>query len=289
MGPLFLLGNALDRLDDIASDAIQTTITSPPYFHLRNYVEDSVDEIGREDTLGQYISHLADIFGKLLAKTRPDGTLFLNLGDTYENGSLLGVPWRVALEVANRGWILRSDIIWKKSNAMPSSVKNRPTVEHEYIFMFSKSSNYMYNQDAIREPHVTFTENSKMRGGRNHFGKANGTPENGKNGGAANLHDGRWDQAFHPLGRNKRTVWEIPLGKFRGEHFAVFPEKLVATCLLAGSNRGSLVCDPFMGSGTTGVVAVREDRDFIGIDINPEYIEMAQARISSTDRTLALW
>ena len=289
MAPQFLLGNALNRLDDIERDAIQTTITSPPYFHLRNYVANSADELGREATLDQYISNLADVFEKLLGKTRTDGTLFLNLGDTYEDGALLGVPWRVALEVANRGWILRSDIIWKKSNAMPSSVKNRPTVDHEYVFMFSKNTHYVYNQDAIREPHVTFTENSKMKGGRNHFGKTNGTPENGKNGGNSNLHDGRWDQAFHPLGRNKRTVWEIPLGKFRGEHFAVFPEKLVETCLFAGSNRETLVCDPFMGSGTTGVVAVREGRDFIGIDINPTYVEMARERVLSTAGTLALW
>jgi len=105
---------------------------------------------------------------------------------------------------------------------MPASVKNRPTTSHEHVFLFAKSKDYFYNADAIREPHVTFTEASKMRGGRNHFGKRNGTPENGKNKGNPNLHNGRWDQAFHPLGRNKRTVWDIPLSKFRDAHFAVF-------------------------------------------------------------------
>lgn len=162
---------------------------------------------------------------------------------------------------------------------MPSSVKDRPTTDHEYVFMFAKSKKYYYDQDAIREPHVTFTEQSRMKGGRGHFGKRGGTPENGKNGGSKNLHDARWDQAFHPLGRNKRTVWEIPLGKFRGAHFAVFPEKLVETCILAGSSKGSLVCDPFLGSGTTGVVALKLERDFFGCDISPEYTAMADGRL----------
>ncbi|RMG06352.1 MAG: hypothetical protein D6735_04110 [Acidobacteria bacterium] len=132
------------------------------------------------------------------------------------------MPWRVALGLQDAGWILRSEIIWHKPNAMPASVKNRPTTSHEHVFLFAKSKDYFYNADAIREPHVTFTEASKMRGGRNHFGKRNGTPENGKNKGNPNLHNGRWDQAFHPLGRNKRTVWDIPLSKFRDAHFAVF-------------------------------------------------------------------
>jgi DNA modification methylase len=120
-----------------------------------------------------------------------------------------------------------------------------------------------------------------MKGGRNHFGKRGGTPESGKNAGNMNLHTGRWDQAFHPLGRNKRTVWEIPLGKFRGAHFAVFPEKLVETCLLAASNKGSLVCDPFTGSGTTGIVAKRLGRYFYGIDLSEEYVTLAMERINS--------
>lgn len=180
--------------------------------------------------------------------------------------------------------MLRSDIIWNKSNAMPSSVKNRPTTAHEYVFLFSKQANYYYDADAIREPHVTFTEKSKMKGGRNHFGKRNGTPEIGKNNGNSNLHDARWDQAFHPNGRNKRTIWEIPLGKFRDAHFAVFPEKLVEICLLASTQEGDYILDPFAGSGTTGVVALKNNRGFIGIELVPEYCDMARKRIDNERR-----
>lgn len=189
------------------------------------------------------------------------------------------MPWRVALALKEDGWILRSDIIWYKPNAMPSSVKNRPTTDHEYIFLFAKSSKYFYDIDAIREPHKTFTPESRMKGGRRHFGKKNGTPELGKNAGNHNLHDGRWDQAFHPKGRNRRTVWEIPLSKFKGAHFAVFPERLVELCMLAGCPEQGIVLDPFIGSGTTAVVAQRLNRKFIGIEINPRYLEIARKRI----------
>lgn len=274
-----LLGDAREALKQVEDGSVQCTITSPPYFNLRKYTTDNPDEIGREKTVSEYVSHIAEVFDVVYQKTSDDGLLFLNLGDTYKDSELQGVPWRVAFELMDRGWILRSDIIWKKPNAMPSSVKNRPTTDHEYIFMFAKSKNYFYDQDAIREPHVTFSEKSKMRGGRNHFGKREGTPEAGKNGGNPNLHNGRWDQAFHPLGRNKRTVWEIPLGKFRGAHFAVFPEKLVETCLLAGSKKGSLVCDPFTGSGTTGIVALKNGRNFVGSEVNADYVAMALERL----------
>ena len=162
---------------------------------------------------------------------------------------------------------------------MPSSVKTRPTTDHEYVFFLTAGSDYYYDQDAIREPHVTFSENSRMKGGRNHFFKRGSTPEQGKNGGNTNLHDARWDQAFHPKGRNKRTVWTIPLSKVREAHFAVFPESLVENCILAGSPTGGIVLDPFMGSGTTAIVAGRHERSYVGIDCNKEYCAMARKRI----------
>jgi hypothetical protein len=152
---------------------------------------------------------------------------------------------------------------------------------NKYIFMFSKNTKYFYNADAIREPHITFTEKSKTMGGRNHFGKRNGTPEKGKNGGNPNLHNGRWDQAFHPNGRNKRTVWEIPLGKFRDAHFAVFPEKLVENCLFAFTQANDYVLDPFCGSGTTGIVALKHNRNFVGIELVKKYQNMAQKRVDT--------
>jgi DNA modification methylase len=274
-------GNASEVLAKLPDDIIQTTVTSPPYFGHRIYTPHEKHEIGTEESLEEYISNLTAVFTVLYEKTRHDGTLWLNIGDTYRDTILLGVPWRVAFALSAVGWKLRSDIIWYKPNAMPSPIKTRPTIDHEYIFFFAKEKDYLYNADAIREPHLTFSEKSRMKGGRTHFGKRGGTPESGKNAGNTNLHTARWDQAFHPLGRNKRTVWEIPLGTFRGAHFAVFPEKLVETCLLAASQKDSLVCDPFTGSGTTGLVAKRLGRYFYGIDLSEKYVTLATDRINS--------
>src|SRR5215213_6279145 len=226
-----LLGDVREVARKMPEHFFQTIITSPPYYNLRTYSDDSNNnEIGKEQNPEDYVQNLVNVFNLLKNSLKPNGLLWLNLGDSYRNKSLLGIPWKVALALQDNGWILRSDIIWHKPNAMPSSIKDRPTTDHEYIFLFALNNNYYYNADAIREPHKTFSEDSKMKGGRNHFGKVNGTPENGKNGGNNNLHDGRWDQAFHPKGRNKRTVWEIPLSKFKEAHFAVYPEKLVETC-----------------------------------------------------------
>jgi DNA modification methylase len=138
----------------------------------------------------------------------------------------------------------------------------------------------------VRELHKTFTAESMMKGGRNHFGKRNSTPEKGKNGGNPNLHNGRWDQAFHPLGRNKRTVWSIPLGKFRDVHFAVFPRELVETCIRASTGKGDLVLDPFMGSGTTAVAAKCLGRHFLGFELVPQYVEMANRRLAEIEPSL---
>lgn len=274
---------ALRRFPDASVDMI---VTSPPYYGQRDYSTDY--QIGQESTPEEYIERLLEVFHECKRVLTESGTLWLNLGDKYQNGQLLGMPWRVALALMSDKWILRADVIWHKSNAMPSSVKTRPTQDHEYLFLFSKNHDYYYDADAIREPHVTFTERTKMRGGRGHFGKAGGTPEKGKFGSNANLHRARWDQAFHPKGRNKRTVWSIPLGKFREAHFAVFPEKLVEPCVLAGCPSHGIVLDPFIGSGTTAVVALRLGRGFIGIDSNPSYCEMARKRVHAKTAALPL-
>nr|WP_228043757.1 site-specific DNA-methyltransferase [Dolichospermum sp. LEGE 00246] len=264
----------------LPNSLVQTVITSPPYYGQRDYCTE--EQIGIEENPDEYISRLLEIFDEVKRVLKEDGTLWINLGDKYIDGSLAGLPWKLALALKERGWILRSDIIWYKPNAMPSSVKNRPTTDHEYMFLFAKSSKYYYDADAIREPHVTFSENSKMRGGRNHLGKKGGTPEQGKNSGNSNLHNGRWDQAFHPKGRNKRTVWEVPLSKFRDAHFAVFPEQLIEPCILAGSSEGGIVLDPFFGAGTVGLVSMKKARKFIGIELNEDYCKIATKRIFST-------
>jgi DNA modification methylase len=289
------LGNYVDAI--ICSDAestlhalplesVNAIVTSPPYYQQRDY--GAGPQIGNEASPESYVQRLAGVFRESFRVLAKDGTLWLNLGDKYKNGRLLGMPWRVVFAMESIGWILRSDIIWHKTNAMPASVKNRPTTDHEYVFMFSKSQDYCYNADAIREPHVTFSEKSRMMGGRRHFGKRGGTPEQGKNGGNPNLHNARWDQAFHPLGRNKRTVWQIPLSKFPEAHFAVFPEKLVETCIMAATRPNDLVLDPFIGSGTVALVAQKFGRHFIGIDCSAEYCTLAKRRLAKSQLAFGL-
>jgi site-specific DNA-methyltransferase (adenine-specific) len=282
----FLCGDALDVSKQLPAACVDTIVTSPPYYQQRDYGSNL--QIGQEISPDAYVERLAELFAELKRVVKPTGSAWVVIGDKYVDGELLGMPWRVCLALKDVGWVLRSDCIWHKPNAMPSSVKTRPTTDHEYIFFFSNSrKEYYYNADAIREPHVTFSENSKMKGGRGHFGKRGGTPENGKNGGDNNLHDGRWDQAFHPKGRNKRTVWSISLSKFRKAHFAVYPESLVQTCLNASCPGDGVVLDPFSGAGTTALAARNSGRKFIAIDCVPDYIKIAKSRLrklKSNDR-----
>jgi len=274
-------GDAQAVLRRWPAELVDCIVTSPPYWKQRDYRGER-GQVGQERAAAEYVARLAALFGECRRVLKSTGTLWLVIGDKYEGGSQLGLPWRVALALIDEGWTLRADCIWHKPNAMPSSTRSRPTTDHEYIFFFTKSPDYFYDADAVREPHVTFTDKSRMRGGRGHFGRRGGTPEAGKNGGTSNLHDGRWDQAFHPLGRNKRTVWSIPLSKFREAHFAVFPEPLVETCLQAGCPAGGLVLDPFVGSGTVPLVARRLGRGYLGIDCVAEYCEMARRRLAES-------
>lgn len=277
-----ICGDAMVIAKRLPDHSVDTIVTSPPYFQQRDYGSDL--QIGQEVSAAEYVEKLARLFSELRRVCKPTGSAWVVIGDKYDNGELMGLPWQVCFAIKSTGWILRADCLWHKPNAMPSSVKNRPTVDHEYIFFFTNTRDYYYDADAIREPHVTFSEHSKMKGGRNHFGKSKrekATPEAGKNGGSNNLHDGRWDQAFHPLGRNKRTVWSIPLSKFREAHFAVFPESLVTTCLKASCPPGGLVLDPFSGAGTTAVTAASMKLDYLGIDCVEEYCEMARQRLKS--------
>ncbi len=275
-----LCGDATDVVRTLPAESVDTVITSPPYFQQRDY--GSQLQIGQEVSPAGYVERIAELFGELRRVVKPGGSAWVVIGDKYVRGELLGMPWRVCFGIKDAGWILRSDCVWHKPNAMPSSVKSRPTTDHEYIFFFSKSKDYFYDADAIREPHVTFSESSKMKGGRRHFGKRGSTPENGKNGGDNNLHDGRWDQAFHPKGRNKRTVWSIPLSKFREAHFAVYPQFLVETCIKATCPAGGVVLDPFSGAGTTALVAKQLCRNYVAIDCVQEYCQMARDRIEKS-------
>lgn len=237
--------------------------------------------LGLEPTPELYVKHIVEIFRGIKRVLRDDGTLWLNLGDSYAGSvkgtneiglkpkDLCGIPWLVALALRADGWWLRSDIIYSKKNPMPESVHDRPTKSHEYIFLLTKSAKYFFDQDAVREAHLHPEKNQISR-------NKTGAQEQAFMGNApTNL--GRCGN--NPSGRNIRTVWTIATQPFSEAHFATFPCKLVEPCVKAGSREGDTVLDPFIGSGTVAVVANYLDRRWIGIELNPKYIEMALKRI----------
>ena len=257
-------GDSLAVLSGIPDDCVQTVVTSPPYWGLRDYGIDG--QIGLEGSVEAFISHLADVFEQVRRVLRHDGCLWLNIGDSYTSGNrgwrapdrknparamsqrppnpeglkdkdLIGVPWKLAFALQSRGWYLRSEVIWRKPNVQPESVRDRPTREHEQVFLFSKSERYKYNVDAVRGPND----------------------------------------------RRLRTVWDIQThaAPEAAGHFATFPQELVRQCLQITSEPGDLVLDPFLGSGTTALVAGKLGCRFIGIELNPEYLEMSRRRLAA--------
>lgn len=263
-----IVGDASTELSKLPDNFFQCCVTSPPYWGLRDY--GIKGQIGAEEKIDEYIDRLVKTFRELNRTLKENGTLWLNIGDSYTSGGrnrratdkknparemsyrpptpeglkpkdLIGIPWRVALALQNDGWYLRSDIIWYKPNCQPESVKDRPTQSHEYLLLFSKSENYYYDYEAIKEP----------------------TRDNGAS-------------------RNRRSVWMINTEAFNGAHFAVFPTSLVKLCVLAGSRRGDVVLDPFLGSGTVGVACVEIGRKCVGIELKSEYAKIAKNRINVT-------
>lgn len=268
IGSMILGGDAHQILSRLPDRCVRSIVTSPPYWGLRDYGIEG--QIGLEPSLDQFIAQLVAVFREAKRVLRDDGTFWLNIGDSYTSGNrgwrapdkknparamnvrpdtpdglkpkdLIGVPWRLAFALQNDGWFLRSDIIWNKPNAMPESVKDRPTRCHEFIFLFSKTEQYLYNYAAVME----------------------------------NREDGRGK-------RNRRTVWSVSTEPFREAHFATFPRSLIEPCILAGTNPGDYVLDPFFGSGTVGVVCGSLRRNFIGIELNPDYMALSARRISAT-------
>ncbi|MCM1438739.1 MAG: site-specific DNA-methyltransferase [Roseburia sp.] len=304
----FLCGDAAEQLKTLADESVNMCVTSPPYYGLRDYGESG--QIGIEQTPGEYIARLVKVFDEVHRVLKNDGTLWLNIGDSYagsgkgpmtisKNGKnenvfdmsnriyevpkkwegikpkdLIGVPWLLAFALRDRGWYLRSDIIWHKLNCLPESVKDRPTKTYEHIFLLSKSPKYYYDYKAIQEPLKQVSKDRYKRGRSNHS-KYSGQ-ELQQNINRQHTDFSEFDQEF----RRKRDVWEVSTNTYKmDEHFAMFPEKLIEPCILAGSAIGGVVLDPFFGSGTTGAVAKRYGRDFIGIDLNARYLEKAKLRI----------
>jgi len=262
-----LEGNALAVLQSLPSASVQCAITSPPYWGLRDYGIDG--QIGLEPSLGQFLDQLTLVFSELRRVLADDGTLWLNIGDGYTSGNrgyratdrknparamatrpptpdglkpkdLIGVPWRLAFALQEDGWYLRSDVVWNKPNAMPESVKDRPVRSHEYLFMLTKSEQYFYNHEAVKEE----TGNAGLR-------------------------------------RSRRSVWSVNTKPFLGAHFATFPAELIRPCVLASSKPGDFVLDPFFGSGTVGLVSQEENRRYLGIELNPEYVRLANDRLQA--------
>ena len=266
-----LCGDALKQLQSLESESVHVCVTSLPYYRLRDY--EAVGQIGLEETPEKYIESLVRVFREVRRVLRTDGTLWLNIGDTYQRKELLGIPWALAFALRSDGWILRQDIIWHKSKCLPESVRDRCTRCHEYVFLLSKSEHYYFDSMSIREPTA---ESTKARLAQNISKQAGSTRQPGRTNGPIRA-------AGNSQFRNKRDVWTLSTGNFHGAHFAVFPEKLVEPCILAGSPEGGTVLDPFTGSGTAGVVAKRLKRNFVGIEINPAYCKLAADRIALTE------
>ena len=329
-----LEGDCVEQMRTLDAQSVQTCVTPPPYFGLRDYGHEG--QIGLEDTPEAYVERLVEVFREVWRVLRDDGTLWLNIGDSYasyrdgkatpdtargeSNGTLvpkgsaknrsaatfagtgikhkdlIGIPWQVAFALRADGRYLRSDVIWHKPNPMPESVTDRPTSAHEHIFLLTKSPRYYYDYKAIREPSTTkenrpagivrardldyktkssenpaaFMRPTGIKFGGNKYGDSTDPKHATKSG------NEYVDNGF----RNKRNVWTVASKPFKGAHFAVFPAALIEPCVLAGSLVGGLVLDPFAGSGTTGVVALRHDRNFVGCELNPEYAQMARDRIA---------
>lgn len=295
-------------MQEIPDRTINTCITSPPYFGLRDYGVDG--QIGLEPTPEEFVSKLVEVFREVRRVLRDDGTLWLNLGDSYAanrtyqvpstkggpkhsesqaaggKGSvvpkglkpkdLIGIPWRVAFALQADGWYLRSDIIWHKPNPMPESVTDRPTKAHEYLFLLAKSERYYFDSEAFKERATSETPAGNKTHKYTDAYERSDSEEHRTKAGLLALAGREWET------RNRRTVWTVPAQPFRGAHFATFPPALVEPCVLAGCPIDGTVLDPFNGAGTTGLVALRNQRNYIGCELNPEYAAMAKARITES-------
>ena len=289
--------NTLKQFDEQA----RTCVTSPPYYGLRNYGNEE-NQIGQENTPEEFIDQLVSVFKEVRNVLTDDGTLWVNLGDSYYNyrpgkgqsypkqsvsktnqdlptqcnkrgnkleglkeKDLIGSPWMFAFAMRSDGWYLRQDIIWHKPNPMPESVKDRCTKSHEYIFLLSKNKKYYYDNEAIKEPVKQDWGTRNRTNGKYHNSGSGLSPHSGLT--------KSYDR------KNKRDVWSITNKPYKGSHFAVFPPDLITPCILAGSEKGDIVLDPFMGSGTTAMVAKQLGRDYIGCELHEEYSNLIDQRV----------
>ena len=308
MKDTILFGDCRDTLKQFDEKA-RCCVTSPPYYGLRDYGGES-NQIGLEQTPEEYIQEMVNVFRLVRDNLTDDGTLWLNIGDSYYNyrpgkgglpqqtvsntkqdlpdqcnkrankleglkeKDLIGIPWMLAFALRADGWYLRQDIIWHKPNPMPESVKDRCTKEHEYIFLLSKSKQYYYDNEAIKEPVKQDWGTRDRTNGKYHNPGTGLAPHSGLS--------KSYDR------KNKRSVWTVTNKPYKGAHFAVFPPDLIEPCILAGSEKGDIVLDPFMGSGTTGMVAKKHFRSYIGCELHEDYASLQTDRIDSIPPQLVL-
>ena len=281
---LYYGADCRDSLRLLPEQSVHCVVTSPPYWGLRDYGTGN-NQIGLEASLDEFVGELVEVFREVRRVLRDDGTLWINLGDSYASAGmgsglkakdLIGVPWRVALALQADGWYLRNEIIYSKPNPMPESVKDRLTRSHEHVFLFAhpeSGGSYFYDQDAIREPLKASSKN------RNKYEWNNRQRTHDPKEIRSARHTVSGAMFEEAKGSNKRTVWEVSPKPYPGAHFAVFPPKLIEPCILAGCPKGGTVLDPFSGSGTTGQVAMDHQRNYVGLDLNADYLELAEARI----------
>ena len=277
-------------------------VTSPPYYGLRDYGGE-VNQIGQEETPEEFIQSLVEVFREVRDVLKDDGVLWLNIGDSYYNyrpgtgglpkqtvsrtnqdlpeqcnrrankldglkeKDLIGIPWMLAFALRADGWYLRQDIIWHKPNPMPESVKDRCTKSHEYIFLLSKNKKYYYDNEAIKEPVKQDWGTRDRTKGKYHNPGTGLAPHSGLS--------KSYDR------KNKRSVWSVTNKPYKGAHFACFPPDLIEPCILAGSREGDIILDPFMGSGTTAMVAKQHDRSYIGCELHEDYGSLIQKRLKA--------
>lgn len=343
-------GDSLEVLKTFEDNSIDCCVTSPPYYALRDYGVDG--QIGLEETPEKYIERLTEVFMEVYRVLKPNGTLWLNIADSYWGGGwrnasfnehsgniqkgsrgtycgdsmpackgnigvykpkdLIGIPWMLAFSLRSAGWYLRQDIIWHKPNPMPESVTDRCTKSHEYIFLLSKSQKYYFDYEAIQEEATGYDgrKDTIMKGSKKYDTQI--MPNQSVHSLAKNGHerwkfkskncqyDGQQPNSMHlkrevgmadevyPV-RNKRDVWTVNIKPCKEAHFATYPTKLISPCILAGCPEKGIVLDPFMGSGTTGIVANKLGRHYVGIELNPEYAEMAERRIGLEKAQLKLF
>lgn len=294
-------GDVADRLKDIPCGSINCIVTSPPYYRQRYY--DCPGEIGWEESPQEFVDKLVMVGRQLREVLRPDGVFWLNIGDSYTSGgrgawcgfnkkmdkalkaekppkgmrpkNLVGIPWRLALALQDDGWNLRSECVWLKENYAPETATDRPHRAHEHIYLFSKNLKYYYDNDAIREPHNQVTIDRAKTPVNIFGGSATGVKL-----GKGDLHGGQMGKIeLNPKGKNHSTIFKAPTGNYKGLHFACYPESLIEPLILAGCPENGAVLDPFGGSGTTAMVAVKNNRNCILIESKPEYCEMIKKRV----------